>query len=143
MAGPQLCMQLFEVVHRDTVTVTVLLESPICHAFERKSDSEGCRAGRGATGFLLVLRLPFLGSENGSLFGLAAEGLPSSQECEPGRSHQCEGQTKGSQAQPNLPMKPTDLLTATVFGKRAAPVTSPRVDPILGSKIWTPKWGPP
>ena len=36
----------------------------------------------------------------------------------------------------------TDLLTATVFGKRAAPKTSPRVDPILGSKNWTPKWGP-
>ena len=36
-AGPQLCMQLFEVVHRDTVAVTVLLESPICHALERKA----------------------------------------------------------------------------------------------------------
>ena len=44
-------MQLFDVVHRDTVTVTLLLESPICHAFERKSESEGCNAGRGATGF--------------------------------------------------------------------------------------------
>ena len=60
LVGPQLCMQLFEVVHRDTVTVIVLLESPICHAFERKSDSEGCKAGPGATDFLLMIGLPCL-----------------------------------------------------------------------------------
>ena len=133
-------MQLFDVVHRGTVTVTLLLESPICHAFERKSESEGCNAGRGATGFLLMIRLPFLGSENGSLFGLAAEVLPSSQDCEPGRIHQYEGQTKGSEAQPSMPMKPADRFWKAHRG--TAPKTSPRVDPILGSKTWTPKWGP-
>ena len=59
------------------VTPSLSLSCWFCHAFERKSDSEGCKAGRGATGFLLLIRLPFLGSEDGSLFGLAAEGLPS------------------------------------------------------------------
>ena len=33
--------------------------APMCHAFERKSASEGCNAGRGATGFLLMIRYPF------------------------------------------------------------------------------------
>ena len=103
----------------------------------RKEKRKRCNAGRGATGFLLMIRYPFWVQK----IGLAAERPPSSQECEPGRIHQCEGQTKGSQAQPSMPMKPTDLLTATVFGKRAAPKTSPRVAPILGFKIWTPKWG--
>ena len=30
----------------------------MCHAFERKSKSEGCNTGRGAAGFLLMIRYP-------------------------------------------------------------------------------------
>ena len=36
-----------------------LLESPICHAFERKSESEGCKASRDATSFCSWSGCPF------------------------------------------------------------------------------------
>ena len=60
----------------------------------------------------------------------------------PGRSHQGDGRTEESQAQPNTPMNPSDLLAETVFGKATALKNIIRLDPILGSKISPPKWGP-
>ena len=103
----------------------------MCYAFERKSESESYNAGRDATVFAL------LGSENDSFFGLAAKSLPTAKHAD------------------------EVLLTATIFGKRAAPKTSPGVavqnlDPKMGAvirrnvfgvpvleyEIWIPKRGP-
>ena len=92
------------------------------------------------------------------------QGLPSSQEC---AWPQPSGRwpTEESQAQPNTPMNPSDLLAETVFGKRASSKKhhpagphfgvqnlAPKVGalirrngfaaPVLGSEIWTPKRGP-
>ena len=92
------------------------------------------------------------------------QGLPSRKSV-PGRSHQGDGRTEESQAQPNTPMNPSDLLAETVFGKRASSKRhhpagphfgvenlAPKVGallrrngfaaPVLGSEIGTPKRGP-
>ena len=68
--------------------------------FERKSDGEGCKADRSATGFFADDSVALFGFRKMVPFSVL---LPKAspvckEECEPGRSYLCEGQTKGSQA---------------------------------------------
>ena len=84
---------------------------------------------------------PEWGSKSDPKIGFADRASPVRKSV-PGRSHQGDGRTEESQAQPNTPMNPSDLLAETVFGKRASSKSITRLDPILGSKIWPPKWGP-
>ena len=107
---------------------------------------------------------PKWGSKSDPKIGFADRASPVRKSV-PGRSHQGDGRTEESQAQPNTPMNPSDLLAETVFGKRASSKKhhpagphfgvqnlAPKVGalirrngfaaPVLGSEIWTPKRGP-
>ena len=60
----------------------------------------------------------------------------------PGRSHQGDGRTEESQAQPNTPMNPSDLLAETVFGKRASSKKHHPAGPHFGVQNLAPSGGP-
>ena len=112
----------------------------------------------------LLWMTPEWGSKSDPKIGFADRASPVRKSV-PGRSHQGDGRTEESQAQPNTPMNPSDLLAETVFGKRASSKKhhpagphfgvqnlAPKVGalirrkgfaaPVLGSEIWTPKRGP-
>ena len=112
----------------------------------------------------LLWMTPEWGSKSDRKIGFADRASPVRKSV-PGRSHQGDGRTEESQAQPNTPMNPSDLLAETVFGKRASSKKhhpagphfgvqnlAPKVGalirrngfaaPVLGSEIWTPKRGP-
>ena len=109
----------------------------------------------------LLWMTPEWGSKSDPKIGFAARASPVRKSV-PGRSHQGDGRTEESQAQPNTPMNPSDLLAETVFGKGTSSKKhhpagphfgvqnlAPKVGslngfaaPVLGSEIWTPKRGP-
>ena len=107
---------------------------------------------------------PEWGSKSDPKIGFADRASPVRKSV-PGRSHQGDGRAEESQAQPNTPMNPSDLLAETVFGKGTSTKKhhpagphfgvqnlAPKVGalirrngfaaPVLGSEIWTPKRGP-
>ena len=112
----------------------------------------------------LLWMTPEWGSKSDPKIGFADRASPVRKSV-PGRNHQGDGRTEESQAQPNTPMNPSDLLAETVFGKRTSSKKhhpagphfgvqnlAPKVGalirrngfaaPVLGSEIWTPKRGP-
>ena len=84
---------------------------------------------------------PEWGSKSGPKIGFADRASPVRKSV-PGRSHQGVGRTEESQAQPNMPMNPSDLLAETVFGKRTGSKKHHPAGPHFGVQNLAPKVGP-